>query len=240
MARREDPRSAPCEADGWRRDLRPVTRTRDEARAAYDRASRWYDLLEEPLERRPRWVGLGLLAAQPGERVLEVGCGPGMALVELGRAVGPSGRVAGVDLSPAMVGRAQARLARAGLSDHVVVRVADALRLPWPDGSFDALFAAFVLELFDTPEIPAALGEWRRVLRPDGRIAVVSLSRAAPVRRPTRLYERLHDRFPAALDCRPIHPGRALEAAGFRIERRLMVPLFGLRAEAVLARPRTG
>jgi ubiquinone/menaquinone biosynthesis C-methylase UbiE len=237
MARPSDRRPAEREAGGWWDDLRPVTRSRDDARDAYDRASRWYDLLEEPLERRPRWVGLGLLAARPGERILEVGCGPGTALVELGRAVGPAGRVVGVDLSPAMVGRAAARVAQAGLADRVVVRVADAVRLPWPDGSFDALFAAFVLEAFDTPEIPAVLGEWRRSLRQDGRIAVVSLSRGGPVRWPTRLYERLHDRFPAALDCRPIHAGLAMEAAGFRIERRLMVPLFGLRAEAVLGRP---
>jgi demethylmenaquinone methyltransferase/2-methoxy-6-polyprenyl-1,4-benzoquinol methylase len=240
MAPTTDAQPTERDADGWRRDLRPVTRTRDEARAAYDRASRWYDLLEDPLERRPRWTGLGLLSARSGERVLEVGCGPGTALVELGRAVGPSGRVAGVDLSPAMVGRAAARLAHAGMSEHVVVRVADALRLPWPDGSFDALFAAFVLELFDTPEIPAALGEWRRVLRGEGRIVVVSLSRAAPVGWPTRLYERLHDRFPAALDCRPIHTGLALEAAGFVVEQRVLVPLFGLRSEAVLARPGRG
>jgi demethylmenaquinone methyltransferase/2-methoxy-6-polyprenyl-1,4-benzoquinol methylase len=185
-------------------------------------------------------VGLGLLAARPGERILDVGCGPGTALVELGRVVGPGGRVVGVDLSPAMVGRAAARVAQAGLADRVVVRVTDAAALPWPDGSFDGVLATFVLELFDTPEIPAVLGEWRRSLRPDGRIAVVSLSRAGPVRWPTRLYERLHDRFPAALDCRPVHAALALEAAGFQVERRVLVPLYGLRTEAVLGRPGRG
>ena len=64
---------------------------------------------------------------------------------------------------------------------------------------------------------------------------MVSLSRAAPIGWPTRLYERLHDRFPAALDCRPIHARLALEAAGFEHLRSTVIPLWGLRAEAVVA-----
>jgi demethylmenaquinone methyltransferase/2-methoxy-6-polyprenyl-1,4-benzoquinol methylase len=224
--------------DSWSHGLRRVARSRDDARRAYDRASRWYGLLEEPLERRPRRIGLRLLATRSGEHVLDVGCGPGATLVELGRAVGPAGRVAGVDLSPAMISRAACRARRAGLADRVDARVADAAALPWPEGSFDAVFASFTLELFDTPEIPAILGEWRRVLRPGGRLVVVALSRSDPVRWPTRAYERLHDRFPAALDCRPIHAARALEAGGFDVVRHIPVPLFGLRADAVLgARP---
>lgn len=66
-------------------------------------------------------------------------------------------------------------------------------------------------------------------------MGVVALSRAAPVRWPTRLYERLHDHFPATLDCRPIHGRLALEAAGFEQSRSKLVPLWGLRAEAVVA-----
>ena len=50
--------------------------------------------------------------------------------------------------------------------------------------------------------------------------------------------EWLHDRFEAELDCRPIHASLALEAAGFVVDRRVVIPLFGLRAEAVLALPR--
>jgi len=228
-------RSADDGSGDWARGLRRVTRSRAEARQAYDRASRWYRFLEEPFERRARTVGLDLLDAQAGERVLDLGCGTGGALVALARAVGPEGRVVGVDLAPGMIRQAAARLRRTGLADRAELLVGDASSIRCADASFDALFTAFTLELFDTPEIPLVLAECRRVLRPGGRVAVVSLSRAAPIGWPTRLYERLHDRFPAALDCRPIHARLALEAAGFEHLRSTVIPLWGLRAEAVVA-----
>jgi deazaflavin-dependent oxidoreductase (nitroreductase family) len=236
LDREESAQAAPSAMppDAWARGLRRVRRSRVDARRAYDRAARWAGF-EEVFERRAVATGLRLLAVQPGERVLEVGCGGGAALVELARAVGPDGRAVGLDLSPAMIRRSAVRLRRAGLRGRTELRVADATSLPFPDASFDALFLSFALELFDTPEIPLVLGECRRLLRPGGRIGVVALSRSAPVRWPTRIYERLHDRFPATLDCRPIHARLALEAAGFEGSRSARVPLWGLRAEAVVA-----
>lgn len=218
----------------WARGLHPVTRSRAQARTAYDRASRW-SRAEEPFERRARGVALDLLGIRPGERVLEIGCGAGGALVAVGRAVGPAGRVVGLDLSPGMIQEAGVRLRRAGLADRAELLVGDACSIPCADASFDSVFLSFTLELFDTPEIPAVLGECRRILRPGGRIGVVSLSRSAPVRWPTHLYEWLHDRFPATLDCRPIHPRLAVEAAGFEQAHATTIPLWGLRAEAVVA-----
>jgi demethylmenaquinone methyltransferase/2-methoxy-6-polyprenyl-1,4-benzoquinol methylase len=220
--------------DDWALGLRPVSRSRPAARRAYDRASRW-SRVEEPFERRAQLAGLRLFRVQPGEHVLEIGCGAGGALVALARRVGPGGRVVGVDLSPRMIRLAATRLRRAGLAGRAEPVVADAIAIPFEDASFDAVFMSFTLELFDTPEIPLVLAECRRVLRPGGRIGVVALSRAAPVSRITRLYERLHDRFPATLDCRPIHPRLAIEAAGFGQARSAFVPLWGLRAEAVVA-----
>ena len=228
-------RQLPDEVPGdWARGLRPVVRSRADARQAYDRASRW-SRVEEPFERRPQATGLKLLRVQPGERVLELGCGAGGALVPLARAVGSAGRVVGLDLSPGMLRQTASRLRRAGLAETPELVVADATSVPFADASFDAAFMSFTLELFDTPEIPLVLAECRRVLRPGGRIGVVSLSRADPVRLPTRLYERLHDRFPAMLDCRPIRARLALEAAGFEQARSRTIPLWGLRAEAVVA-----
>jgi len=214
-------------------DLSRVHRTRVEARAMYDWYSRWYEWIASPFERPARAVGRSLLAAQPGEVVLDVGSGTGEDIVQLGRAVGPSGVVHAVDLSPGMLRRAARRVREEGLSERAQLHLADALALPLADAACDAVFMSFVLDLFDTPEIPAALGECRRVLRDGGRIAVVSLAKDAQSMG-ARLYERAHARLPRALDCRPIRPREALEAAGFSIREERALSMWGLPVAAVL------
>lgn len=213
-----------------------VGRPRHEAARTYDRLSRVYDLSEGLFERGRQDLGLRLLAAGEGERILEVGHGTGRCLAAIAEAVGPDGRVAGIDLSPGMHRQAERRLRRTGLEARCDLHVGDATALPFGDGSFDAVFMSFVLELFDTPDIPQVLGECRRVLRPGGRIAVVSLA-LDPVSGPVaRAYLWGHERFPRALDCRPIPVADAIAAAGFEATRSVRSPLFGLRVDAVLAR----
>ena len=65
-----------------------VKRSREEARANYDRISRWYDLLEGYWEGKARHAGLALLSAKRGENILEIGYGTGHSLVSLANAVG--------------------------------------------------------------------------------------------------------------------------------------------------------
>lgn len=221
----------PREADGTLR----VSRTRDEVRAYYDRIARFYDLMAEASEGPVRREGLRLLAAGPGERVLELGCGTGRALEALSRAVLPDGRAVGVDLSEGMLARARAHLAGAPGERVVELVHADATRLPFEAASFDAAFASFALELFDGPEIPRVLAELVRVLRPGGRVVVVGMSREDPREPWVRLFEWTHVHAPWLLDCRPVRVRHLLETAGFHVEevraRRAFVPV-----EVVLAR----
>lgn len=198
-------------------ELSRVRRTKGEARAHYDRRSRWYDLLEGRWEETPRRTGLEALAVGAGERVLEVGVGTGHGLLALARRVGEGGRVYGFDLSSRMLEKSRRRLEGAGLAGRVELAAGDAVRLPFPDGFFDSLFMSFTLEFFDTPEIPGVLADCRRVLRPGGRMGVVALSKEALSALAERLYEWLHQHFPRWLDCRPIYPQEALEQAGFQI-----------------------
>ncbi len=212
-----------------------VTRSRREARASYDRISRWYGLLEGIWERRARRLGLSSLSAACGETVLEIGCGPGYSLPELATAVGSSGRVYGIDLSPEMVARARRRVERSGRGDWIELALGDAAALPFAPDSCDAVFMSFVLELFDTPEIPLVLAECRRVLRPGGRVCVVALSLEGGPNRLRTWYEWGHRRWPTLLDCRPIFVARAVSAARFRIGGTTMTSLWGLPVEVVPA-----
>lgn len=218
----------------WSRVQR-VRRTHDEARAAYDRLARWFDLFEEPFERAVRRAGLRLLRPHPGEVVLEVGFGTGHDLVALAGAVGPAGHVLGLDISPEMRAVAERRVRRFGLADRVTLKTGDAVAAPFESASVDAVVMSFTLELFDTPEIPTVLSECRRVLRPAGRLAVIALTHRSPPTLATRLYEGFHERLPGLVDCRPIPVEAALVEAGFRVSQSVPATLWGLPVDMVVA-----
>jgi arsenite methyltransferase len=113
---------------------------------------------------------LRLLAPAAGERVLDIGSGPGLLAGELAAAVGPTGRVCGVDVSADMLALAQARDLPAG-SAPVEYLSAQVERLPYPDDTFDLAVSTQVLEY--VPDVKAALAEAYRVLRPGGRLLLL-------------------------------------------------------------------
>lgn len=212
-----------------------VRRSKEEAQAAYDWMSLWYDWLAAPSEEEHVSAGLRTLDAHSGERVLEIGFGTGRALVSLAQLVQPSGRVYGVDISEGMGQRAATRLEAAGYSDEVELICGDGARLPIAERTVNGVFMSFTLELFDTPRISQVLSECERVLKRQGRMGVVSLSKRRKSSLPVRLYEWVHDALPRYLDCRPIPLEGVLQDAGFEIvdvDRRSM---WGLPVDAVLA-----
>jgi SAM-dependent methyltransferase len=125
------------------------------------------DLLElqlAPLGRR----ALQALAPNPGESVLDIGCGGGDTVLELARAVAPDGTVVGIDLSAAVL--AFAKRAADGWARVRFVH-ADAQMFPFEPGSFDAAFSRFGVMFFTDPI--AAFSNIRRSLKPNGRLAFV-------------------------------------------------------------------
>ena len=214
-----------------------VNRSKEAARASYNRLSRWYDVIAGSTEKKYRDWGLEKLSAQPGERILEIGFGTGHCLLTLAKAVGPTGRVLGLDISDGMLDIARGRLQAEGLGDRVDLHLGDAASLDFIEAnSLDGVFMSFTLELFDNPEIPKVLGECHRTLKPGGRIAVVSMTKTNPPGMAVRMYEWFHESMPNYADCRPIFARQAIEQAGFKIQDVSLSSMWGLPVEIVLGK----
>jgi ubiquinone/menaquinone biosynthesis C-methylase UbiE len=198
-----------------------VFQSKDQTKAFYNKISRVYDLLSERSEAPMRKAGLDLLNPASGESILEIGFGTGHTLVSLAQAVGPKGKVFGLDLSDKMAKLAKKNLAKAGLLDRARIRCGDATQLPYPASSMDGVFMSFTLELFDTPEIPKVLSQCQRVLRPGGRIVVVGISKEGRKDPLINVFEWTHRHFPNFLDCRPVYVRRAMEGTGFTVRNAL-------------------
>jgi ubiquinone/menaquinone biosynthesis C-methylase UbiE len=218
-------------------DIHPVlrvTRTKAQAKETYDRMSPFYDYFAGVFEQRYRNVALQRLNITRGETVLEIGFGTGHCLKQMAAAVGEEGRVYGIDISSGMLVASRRRLEKAGLWNRVELTCDDAVKMPYAANKFDAVFMSFVLELFDSPEIPQVLAEIRRVLRPNGRVGVISMSKEDGASPLLRLYEWLHQKLPQYVDCRPIYVEQSIKDAGFGIQYKERVSLLGLPGDIVI------
>ena len=213
-----------------------VPRTEREAADSYTRLSKWYDRLGWSSEGPHIAEGLRLLGVQPGERVLEVGFGTGHGLVALAHAVGLSGHVIGIDLAAGMIAVAREQLGKDNMTNAVRLIRGSALHLPYAAASFDAVFSSFMLDLIDTPDIPCVLAEMRRVLKPGGRVGLVSMSKACAGNFVVRVYERFHRWLPSLIDCRPIYLQYSMEAAGLHCEAYQTRSMWGIPVEIAVAK----
>lgn len=176
-------------------------------------------------EVRQRAFVMDALAPLTGERIVDIGSGPGYVLRDLGEAVGPSGGAVGVEPAGAMIALARSRCA--GLA-QVTLREGNAEAVPAGDGEFDAAIVTQVYEY--VPGIAAALGELRRVLRPGGRAVIFDTDWDSLVwnaRDPARA-----GRILKAWDAHLADPhlprtlSARLREAGFEIQRRDVYPIF--------------
>jgi len=183
----------------------------------YGRISKIYVLIEATFQRRLRRQSLRLLDASDGETVLEIGPGTGAALAEMAKSVG-EGKVCGLDITPEMVRQARDRLGKTDNTGKVHVVIGDARKIPFFGKAADAVYMAETLELFAREDMRTVLQEIRRVLKPGGRLVVVSMSRKNHEGSIIlRIYEMLHRKFPFYINCRPIYVEDVLRDAGFNV-----------------------
>ena len=170
--------------------------------------------LESPL--MDRLMGtertLNQMGLRPGQRVLEIGPGPGRLLLPAARRVLPGGEVAGLDVQPGMIERLNARAARAGITNLTTV-IGDAAQPHFAPRSFDLVFLSTVLG--EIPDQPAALGQAHTALKPEGMLSI------------TEVFPDPHYQSPAAVR-------RLAEASGFRL-REIHGPWYRFTANFVKA-----
>ncbi|MGH7824920.1 MAG: methyltransferase domain-containing protein [Candidatus Binatia bacterium] len=130
------------------------------------------ELATIPAESTASFAGVGnpqsIGPIEPGETVLDIGCGAGMDLMLAARRTGPSGRAIGVDMTPAMLELAKRGALKAGLWENIEVRRGIAEELPVESESVDVVISNGALNL--SPAKDRAFREVHRVLRPGGRL----------------------------------------------------------------------
>jgi ubiquinone/menaquinone biosynthesis C-methylase UbiE len=211
----------------------------EQARRFYDRVGRLQDT-----QRAYERPALGALADAGGfeqaHAVLEFGCGTGRLAADLMARLPMDARYVGLDSSKTMVRLARQRLRRFG-ARATVTQSDGSMRLPFDDRSFDRVVATYVLDLLSPDDSRELLAEAHRVLQPEGRLCLASLTRGrsgAP-RRLTKTWEWVAARRPVLTGgCRPVELRKLLLGSAWTIDFRRVITVRWVPSELVVAHPR--
>lgn len=213
--------------------LSPVPGTPEDTRRWYDRVSAIYARFLERIEAPPVRDAIEWLELQPDDVAVDLGCGAGGGVVAMAASVEEPGAVIGIDFAPGMCRETADAIRTAGVEDRAAIACADVTATPLRSDSVNAALSSYVFDLLSPSDLEAALGEARRILRPGGKLATVTLAESDAFA--TRCYESLHRMMPRKLDCRPIPIRAFLQEAGFEIDRSVERTLYGLPVTIAIA-----
>ena len=199
----------------------------------YTQTAPVYDLWGSLTETKARQRALAMARIQDGMSILEVAIGTGLTFREILRA-NPNGQNVGVDLTPAMLEKAKARIKKLGTNNYQVA-VGDAYDLKFANAQFDLLMNNYMFDLLPETDFVTVLGEFKRVLKPGGRLVLVNMTKGK------RFYERIWETVyrinPRWLGgCRGVLLSGTLQEAGFTNITRDAISQFGFPSEIISAR----
>lgn len=227
------PEGEALSAGGTRHEFGP-----EDAKRFYDRFGSYQDA--QFYERAALKYLVAYSDFEHASAIFELGCGTGrLAECLFKKHLADNATYVGIDISTTMIGVATRRLAN--WSGRATLQQADGTaRLPHADGGFDRFVATYVLDLLPQPVINRVLAEARRILRPNGKLCVVSSTEGVtPVSRTvTSIWKRMYAFNPRLVGgCRPSRVSTLLDRATWRIEHTHVICSWGICSEIVIACP---
>ena len=198
----------------------------------YDAMSKTYDIWGKLGESRARNRALELAGIIDGQKILEVAVGTGLTFYEIVKR-NPHGSNTGVDISPGMLSKARKRLL--SLSDaNYQLKLGNAFKLEEKADYFDLLMNSYMFDLIAFDEMDTVLGEFRRVLKKDGKLILVSMTTGESFG--SGIYSLIARLLPKTFGgCRAVHLSDKLQRNGFEIKTREYCQQLMFPSEIILA-----
>ncbi len=209
-----------------------ISRSMQGIRENYNHMSRWYDIFGV-FEQKYRKLGIKELDPHLGDHILEIGCGTGSALISIAKYVGETGKVVGIDIAEKMIEQARVKIKKSNLDHIITLQNRNILEFSFESAQWDGIFMSFTLELFTYPQIHQLLTKCVQILKKEGRLVIVALSKKGTHTRFIRWYEKLHEKHPKAIDCRPIDLTELILQNSLHIYKSILKEMWGLGVEIV-------
>jgi ubiquinone/menaquinone biosynthesis C-methylase UbiE len=198
----------------------------------YNSLSGLYDIWGTLAESRARKRAIELADIKDGQKVLEVAVGTGLAFCEIVKR-NRNGLNLGIDISPGMLDKAKKRLSKL-TGVNYQLELGSAFRLPAEDQKFDLLVNNYMFDLIPFEEMDAILAEFRRVLKKDGKLVLVNMTKGE--RFGSGLYDLIFRLSPKSIGgCRGIRLSKLLMDHGFQVETREYHQQFLFPSEVIVA-----